>query len=750
YSTADRRVTAPLYGVYNIAEIYRCYSQMGINDIEFIIDSEQHRKLSSFVMLDNFKADKKSVIDIATGVDYSKHCAFQYLWRAYTLNPTEELASFISKYLVQQLPLQHETPEDCLNHHLNRESDNNVYQTLLTKLQELKNRHEDELSKAVNVSHFDNQVEVDSFENLDSYIESHEFDTIVLLGKAGSGKTKYVLQPIAKSAHKNKRVVYLSYLIPLVQQFCEKTNAVPYNNAPLIAIENADALGVVVNSSYKDHIASFLLNCDVLIIDEFEKVISTVCTNSNDTMPREEVFQILSQAIMNTPKVVVADADTTDTTLRWLKKLGKKIQVIKATQNPYKNVNVTIADKHHAFKDIKNKFEKENVILFDTIKSLRLVMIELDLVDQSGQPCEKAALSNSVLVVTGANKGLPEQAAFLKSPSAESLKYNKILASPCLASGYSIESDYTDNVNVMSDLTLGVFELINFSKRFRTSTNITFYLTSVYIYDYRPAQINLKDSDCDQLNTEFENKRKLFNSNQPLSMHWALDQLGFNVRVLRTSSEALVEGNLKRNKLNGTDVKARITAILDAPFTTQAEVDRILLANQVGFQAQAMIKKFEIMRDYMLDDVTVEDIKFDMAFTNKELFEQIWAKRSSPSSHRTSKKHFELAKFLKSSVIHNPDYLGKDGALRLSRLQVMDITRKIHEQHKLFEGVISVKPEHQCTQSRATKLVKSLVLSLGYKWPKHGYSGNKNLVKIELDDRAIAYRKSYLLKLQPE
>ena len=88
YSTVDRRVTAPLYGEYNIAEIYRCYSQMGINDIEFIIDSKQLRELSSFVMIDNFKADKKRVIDIATGVDYSKYSAFQYLWRAYTLNPT--------------------------------------------------------------------------------------------------------------------------------------------------------------------------------------------------------------------------------------------------------------------------------------------------------------------------------------------------------------------------------------------------------------------------------------------------------------------------------------------------------------------------------------------------------------------------------------------------------------------------------------------------------------------------------------
>ena len=112
-------------------------------------------------------------------------------------------------------------------------------------------------------------------------------------------------------------------------------------------------------------------------------------------------------------------------------------------------------------------------------------------------------------------------------------------------------------------------------------------------------------------------------------MHWALDQLGFNVRVLRTTHEILEKGNLKRNKLNATDVKARITAIVDAPFTTQAEVDRILVANQVGFQAQVMIKKFEIMRDYKLDGVTLEDVKFDMAFTNKELFEQIWAKGSS-------------------------------------------------------------------------------------------------------------------------
>ena len=740
YSSSDRRIVAPIYGQKNIMEIYRSYKQAGIKDIQFAVDSQSLPEASSTLMLENFKADKKHIIDVVTGVDYSSYRSFQYLFEAYKIHPSEELASFLSRYLIQQIPLRFDTAEACLNHFLTGSSDDS-YRKLLSKLQELEASHESELIEATRVSNFDDIVEVETFADVGHYIDSEKYNTYALLGRAGTGKTKNVLQPISKSAHSKKRIVYLSYLIPLVEQFCEMTDAISYKKASLYEIENADALGVVVNSSYKDHIASFVLSCDVLIIDEFEKVTSTVCSNSNNTMPREEVFEILSKAIKRAPKVVVADADITDTTLRWLKKLGKNIQVIKATDNPYKNVNVTIADKLHVFTNTRKQFKNEKVILFDTLKSLRLVMIDLGLKDSSGQPCEKVALRKKTLVITGANKGSSEQAKFLKNPSKECLKYDKIFASPCLASGYSIESDYTDNVNVMSDLTLGVKELINFSKRFRTSTKITFYLTSNFMYDYQPIQNNFLDSDCDLLNLEFVNKRKLFNSNQPLSMRWALKQLGFNVQILTTTHELLEKGQNQLNVLNGLDKESRIQAILDAPLTTQTEVDRLMATNQVGFQEQAMIKRFEIMRDYQISSVKEEDVLFDMSFTNKQLFKHVWT--SQPNKDKTTKHLIEPAKILNSMIFESSEYSNRDEKLRLSRPQVLEISRKIYDNHEYFHEVLPrVKFYEECTQARATKLLKSLLTSLGYIWPKHGYNGNKNLVRIKLDDRALAFRNT--------
>jgi hypothetical protein len=77
YSSSDRRIVAPIYGQKNIMEIYRSYKQAGIKDIQFAVDSRSLPEASSTLMLENFKADKKHIIDVATGVDYSSYRSFQ-------------------------------------------------------------------------------------------------------------------------------------------------------------------------------------------------------------------------------------------------------------------------------------------------------------------------------------------------------------------------------------------------------------------------------------------------------------------------------------------------------------------------------------------------------------------------------------------------------------------------------------------------------------------------------------------------
>lgn len=442
---------------------------------------------------------------------------------------------------------------------------------------------------------------------------------------------------------------------------------------------------------------------------------TNVCGH-NDTM-RDEVFDVLTLAIQKVPKVVVADADITDTTLRWLHKHRKCIQIIRAKQNPYANINVTIANKFAAFSNTSSKLKGENVILFDSLRSMRMTMIGMGLTDKSGQACEKVALKKQVLVLTGSNKNMEAQASFLTSPSEECTKYDMIIASPCLASGYSCEAEFTDNVNVVSDLVLGIDELVNFSRRFRASKNITFYLTLNDHFNYVPTLLCDTDSDRDILRNEFEDKKKLFNANQPLSMMWNLNRLGFNVQVQQSSKEQLEEGVFRFNLLKAQDLEARIKAILAARLITRAEAESLLMSNQVGFEELAMLKKFEIMRDYQLEEISEQDILFDETFRNKPLYKQIW----NPNGVNQNKYLVEPAKFIKSRILQNPNYQGDDDTLVLSRPQVHGIATEIFDNWETFKHLLpDSEQQKDCTQTAATKLFKALITSLGYIWPKGG------------------------------
>lgn len=737
YECSDRRIVAPMYGKNNFFEVARSYKQAHIRDIEIVIDSKKHPELSEKALAENVANARLPIFDLATGIHFDRLSTDQTLLEGYKLFKSTLLADSISRNLIQKIPFHFETSESCLAHYLDAGS--NGYQELLNALNQTKSNYESMLSQATKVTEFDELIEVETFDNVSYLIEDNQFDTTVLHGQTGTGKTKHALQPLIRSATENKRVVYLSYLIPLVKQLCESVGAVNYKNTSLFEVENATSLGVVVNSVYKDHLASVILNCDVLIIDEFEKVMANVCGH-NDTM-RDEVFDVLILAIQKAPKIVVADADVTDTTLRWLRKHRTSVQIIRATQNPYANINVTISNKFAAFSNTSNKLKGENVILFDSLKSMRMTMIDMGLTDKSGQACEKAALKKKVLVLTGNNKNMKEQADFLTSPTENCTKYKMIMASPCLASGYSCEAEYADNVNVVSDLVLGIDELVNFSRRFRASKNITFYLTQNGHFNYVPTLPCHTDSDRDTLRKEFEDKKKLFNANQPLSMMWNLKRLGFNVQVQQSSKEQLEEGVFRFNLLKAKDLEARIKAILVARLITRAEAERLIMSNQIGFEELAMLKKFEIMRDYQLEEITKQDILFDDAFRNKPLYKQIW----NPNGINQNKYLVEPAKIIKSQILQNPDYQSENDTLVLSRPQVHDIATEIFHNWETFKHLLSdSKQQKDCTQTAATKLFKALMTSLGYTWPKGGYQSEPKKVTISLDARALAYKNSLL------
>ncbi|EWS67171.1 hypothetical protein CRN44_12505 [Vibrio vulnificus] len=178
-----------------------------------------------------------------------------------------------------------------------------------------------------------------------------------------------------------------------------------------------------------------------------------------------------------------------------------------------------------------------------------------------------------------------------------------------------------------------------------------------------------------------------------------------------------------------------------AHLITRAEAESLLMSNQVGFEELAMLKKFEIMRDYQLEEITKQDILFDEAFCNKALYKQIW----NPNGVNQNKYLVEPAKFIKSQILQNPDYQGDDDTLVLSRPQVHGIATEIFGNWETFKHLLpDSKQQKDCTQTAATKLFKALMSSLGYIWSKGGYQSEPKKVKLSLDARALAYKNSLL------
>ncbi|TOG39719.1 hypothetical protein CGJ01_23815, partial [Vibrio parahaemolyticus] len=143
----------------------------------------------------------------------------------------------------------------------------------------------------------------------------------------------------------------------------------------LCELEQADAMGVVVNSIWKSHIRSVLNQADILIIDEFEKVLTTVvCSEPSKQLPKQQVFESLSEVIRNVPQLIVGDADLSDISLSYIKELRSEVTLLDCKENPYSSIKAVITDKNQYLSNVYLKEQltkKDKVFLFDSLVTLR-------------------------------------------------------------------------------------------------------------------------------------------------------------------------------------------------------------------------------------------------------------------------------------------------------------------------------------------------------------------------------------------
>src|SRR5690606_1986206 len=107
------------------------------------------------------------------------------------------------------------------------------------------------------------------------------------------------------------------------------------------------------NSIWKSHIRSVLNQADILIIDEFEKVLTTVvCSEPSKQLPKQQVFESLSEAIRNVPQLIVGDADLSDISLSYIKELRNEVTLLDCKENPYSSIKAVITDKNQYISNV--------------------------------------------------------------------------------------------------------------------------------------------------------------------------------------------------------------------------------------------------------------------------------------------------------------------------------------------------------------------------------------------------------------
>ncbi|MGR5251070.1 hypothetical protein ACPV5S_02575 [Vibrio astriarenae] len=744
YSSSDTkyRVVAPPNDVTsNVSEICRYYldAKQEINSV--IVDSKNYAARTAGVFRSNFYKYRLPIYDTSNGKIFKADDEIAYLYAGYQATKDADLLQLASSVAVKYIPLTFETAKDLTSFYL-EESDREIATQSLDQYI-VNNRIL--IERNLTISDSFRQYKVPSISTLTDHPSFTTNHTIAVKAKTGVGKTKHVFSPIAQNAGEENKVVYVSHLIALVDQFCKNNNATNYQSNALFSIERENSLALVINSINKPHLLNAALNCDVLIIDEFEKVLSAVvCSSNNYQMDADLVFLVLCDVLHSAKKVIVGDADLSNISLSFLRRIRGDLTVLDCIENPYKNITAEIQSKDVFLQqpELKKVLLSDRVFLFDSRQTLKQTLVDLGFKNHKGLDCADAALEQNVLVVHGDNKDKPAQKAFLAAPNEEVHKYAAILSSPCLGSGFSIETDYTDKVHVICDKTLTPQELVNFSRRFRKAKNICF---SVQTFDkfrqHRDFSVLETQKDKDKLkNSVFERKEKQ-NFSLALSLFHTLKYLGFDVRVT-TSGPNLQNDAFLSNKLKKKQMDDRfIQAIIDSPDLSKEKKQKLTHSNEKDSLDIAALKKYDLKKIYLLESVTREDIKFDWSF-NRELFnylpfvetdELIFNKKNyDPNQHKS-------AKIIHSIVLGCYHFDDEKSQLFIHKSDVINIANNLAKHEKLLSHYLKdyTRIKTVDTQGKATSMVRSVLKSIGIEMP--GYSGNTNKSRLSLHPNTKRY-----------
>ncbi|MEG3221775.1 hypothetical protein PD716_14240 [Vibrio gigantis] len=616
FQSESATIVTPLdeKNLQQVCEYYR-YANCRVT---IAMDSHNFRKGAVKLLKENYFGLGCTVFDvsISESLPSSKNAKLEYLCKAFELTRSGNLAQLASKVAIRKIPFVFSCAEDCATTHVHDESLKGPFiRCLNRRIKAVKKGVEDDFK----ITSGDNHQQIGSLKELES---SKLASTTAIVAATGVGKTSHVYAPIATEASEGNKIIYITHLISLVDQFCQRTGSASYHEQDLGKLMQANSMGCVINSIWKPHILEKICSASTLLIDEFEKVYKTlVCSENCRTMQADRVFEALVQILKTVPKVIVADADLTDNSLSFLKQVRGELSIIECTENPYNSFTATVMNKKELLstEQIRTVLERDKVCLFDNLQTMKRAVAQLGYLNRLGLDCETKALDDGILVLHSDNRDMPAQNAFLADPNRELAKYRAIMASPCLGAGFSITENYTNVVNVVCESTLIPRELVNFSRRFRCAKEYNFWC-----HEWQSTRSIKSSVDYSHLglrydeNLKFKKQKQELNEHLALSMWSTLERLGFEVSCKVSKQQH--SGAYKDKRQFDTEFKARqLVAIVNAEDISKNDFVRKQCSNTLSSIGIAEVRKFDIKMVYNLGKVNVEHVKFDDNF-DRELF----------------------------------------------------------------------------------------------------------------------------------
>ncbi|HAS6343115.1 TPA: hypothetical protein I7243_23555 [Vibrio vulnificus] len=754
YVATERRVVALSNDSINAGEVIGYYKDAGF-DILLVVDSKMLPELTAKVMAYNYQNARVTVLDTTTGTIHPLNDFYgivSYLSLCCSLTSCPDVITSLATQLLRTMPLINSTVDSCLATHAVNAINKLQQPVLRHALNEQLSHCRSQVKKFMCPTVQTDLVTVKSLNAPECAKLINNTRTLAIKSATGTGKTKHIFGPVAQTAKKqNKKITYLSYLTALVEQYCTDNLATSYNDE-LSKLEEASAIGVVVNSIWKTHIFTFLKQTDILIIDEFEKVLSAiVCSKDSEKLPKQLVFECLSEIIRNVPQLIVGDADISNIGLSYIKGLRGEVTLLNCTANPYTNIKAVITDKNQYISNLHldKQFNQDKIFLFDSLNTLRNVTKSLGYENENKLDCEKSALADGVLVIHGDNKDMPEQSAFLANPNDEIRKYKAIMASPCLGSGFSITTHFSDKVVVFCDKTLAPLELVNFARRFRTAKTIWFAIDAFADFSAPKAHKIKYDSRfhyqaTDALQIEFLNSKHMFFSSFALHMHITLEELGFTTASAPSSLMDQCFAKKCVNEQQKTYRTLLIEAIVNAPNLSSEQAVNLCESNARTSSDNAALTKRRIRTDYQLLNVEQDDVLFHYEFMkHRDIFNAFPFVKRHKVKQNIQPKHQDTANFIFQTILKEHGFCEIEKSLSIHKDDVRIIVERCYNQRTRLNWVLDetlhiTKPLHkEAKLNKATSYLKKLLSSFGFEMAR--FSGNTNKARVTLHKHAATY-----------